>query len=203
MRLLALDLSTHVGWAFFAHRSAPPLLGTWDAPRRAKSARDHYGSMFVDFEKWLAQMLSDHRPHVVAFEAPILPRTRVFQKQRAIRMSYGFAASAEKVAHLERLRCVECHPSMVKVALASHGKASKRQMISAAVSAATSSSPPSMRPTPAVWPWWRSSTASRRSWRWRCDEKRAARLLQRQRQLRRRLARPPGTGRSHSRGRRR
>ena len=45
----------------------------------------------------------------------------------------GFAASTEKVAHLEHLRCVECHPLTVKVALASHCKASKRQMISAAV----------------------------------------------------------------------
>ena len=134
MRLLALDLSTHVGWAFFAHRKATPLLGTWDAPPRAKSARDHYGPMFVDFEKWLAHMLSDHRPHILAFEAPILPRTRVFQKQRAIRMSYGFAASTEKVAHLERLRCVECHPSTVKVALAGNGKAKKPAMIAAAVS---------------------------------------------------------------------
>jgi len=67
VRLLALDLSTHVGWAFFAHRRATPLLGTWDAPPRAKSARDHYGPMFVDFEKWLARMLSDHRPNVLAF----------------------------------------------------------------------------------------------------------------------------------------
>jgi Holliday junction resolvasome RuvABC endonuclease subunit len=129
--LLALDLSTHVGWAFFAHRKAKPTTDTWHAPRLPHS--DEYGPMFVAFEKWLAHMLSEHRPHVLAFEAPILPRTRIFQKQRAIRMSYGFAASTEKVATLEHLRCVECHPSTVKVALAGNGKASKRQMTSAAV----------------------------------------------------------------------
>jgi Holliday junction resolvasome RuvABC endonuclease subunit len=133
MRLLALDLSTHVGWAFFAHRKAKPLLGTWDAPQRAKSARDVFGPMFVEYEKWLAHMLAYHRPHVVAFEAPILPRTRIFQKQRAIRMSYGFASHTEKVAHLERVRCVECHPSTVKVALAGNGKANKKRMVAAAV----------------------------------------------------------------------
>jgi Holliday junction resolvasome RuvABC endonuclease subunit len=133
VRLLALDLSTHVGWAFFAHRKAKPLLDTWHAPDRAKDARDDFGPMFIEYEKWLAHMLAYHRPHVLAFEAPILPRTRVFQKQRAIRMSYGFACLTEKVARLEHIRCVECHPSTVKVALAGHGKASKRQMTSAAV----------------------------------------------------------------------
>jgi Holliday junction resolvasome RuvABC endonuclease subunit len=133
VRLLALDLSTHVGWAFFAHSRASPVLGTWEAPARSRFARDDFGPMFVDYEKWLAGMLGTHRPHVLAFEAPILPRTRVFQKQRAIRMSYGFACLTEKVATLSHLRCVECHPSTVKVALAGSGKASKRQMRSAAV----------------------------------------------------------------------
>jgi Holliday junction resolvasome RuvABC endonuclease subunit len=133
MRLLALDLSTHVGWAFFAHRKAKPLLDTWNAPARSNSARDDFGPMFIEYEKWLAHMLAYHRPHVLAFEAPILPRTRVFQKQRAIRMSYGFAALTEKVARLEHLRCVECHPSTVKVALAGNGKAKKPAMIAAAV----------------------------------------------------------------------
>lgn len=131
MRLLALDLSTHVGWAFFAHRKATPLTDTWHAPERA--SRDDYGPMFIAFEKWLGHMLSEHRPHVLAFEAPILPRTRIFQKQRAIRMSYGFACVTEKVATLAHLRCVEAHPSTVKVALAGSGKATKKQMISAAV----------------------------------------------------------------------
>ena len=34
---------------------------------------------------------------------------------------------------LEHLRCVECHPSTVKVALAGNGKAKKHAMIAAAV----------------------------------------------------------------------
>lgn len=133
MRLLALDLSTHVGWAFFAHRKAQPLLGTWHAPVRPKANRDDFAPMYVDFEMWLVHMLARHGPHVLAFEAPILPSLRTFQKQRAIRMSYGFACLTEKVARLEHLRCVECHPSTVKVALAGNGKATKRQMTSAAV----------------------------------------------------------------------
>jgi Holliday junction resolvasome RuvABC endonuclease subunit len=133
VRLLALDLSTHVGWAFFAHSRAKPTCNTWHAPERSREKRDDFGPMFVAFEKWLALMVIDNRPHVLAFEAPILPRTRIFQKQRAIRMSYGFACMTEKVAAVARLRCVECHPSTVKVALAGNGKASKKQMVAAAV----------------------------------------------------------------------
>ncbi len=129
MRLLALDLSTHVGWAFFAHRKAAPLLGTWHAPRQPHS--NDFGPMFVAFEKWLALMVVDQRPHVLAFEAPILPRD--LRRAHAIRMSYGFAALTEKVAAVARLRCVECHPSTVKVALAGDGRAKKKQMIAAAV----------------------------------------------------------------------
>ena len=133
MRLLALDLSTHVGWAFFAERNAAPLLDTWHAPERHKSARDDFGPMALAFESWLIKMLLDHRPDVVAFEAPILPRTRVFQKQRAIRMSYGWAFITEKVCFGYGKRCIEAHPSTVKVALARSGKASKKQMVAAAV----------------------------------------------------------------------
>jgi Holliday junction resolvasome RuvABC endonuclease subunit len=133
VRLLALDLSTHVGWAFFADRSALTAHDTWHAPERHKSARDDFGPMFLAFESWLIKMLLDHRPDVVAFEAPILPRTRVFQKQRAIRMSYGWACLTEKICFGYGKRCIEAHPSTVKVALASNGKASKKQMIAAAV----------------------------------------------------------------------
>ena len=133
MRLLALDLSTHVGWAFFAHRKAKPLLDTWHAPERHRTTRDDFGPMALAFELWLIKMLALHRPDVVAFEAPILPRNKTFEKQRAIRMSYGFAFVTEKVCFGYGKRCVECHPSTVKVALAGSGKAKKPAMIAAAV----------------------------------------------------------------------
>jgi Holliday junction resolvasome RuvABC endonuclease subunit len=133
VRLLALDLSTHVGWAFFADRSTLTAHDTWHAPGRHKSARDDFGPMALAFESWLIKMLLDHRPDVVAFEAPILPRNKTFEKQRAIRMSYGWAMLTEKVAFGYGKRCVEAHPSTVKVALARNGKATKKDMIAAAV----------------------------------------------------------------------
>lgn len=89
--------------------------------------------MFLAFESWLIKMLLDHRPDVVAFEAPLLPRNKTFEKQRAIRMSYGWACLTEKIAFGYGKRCVEAHPSTVKVALSGRGKATKKDMIAAAV----------------------------------------------------------------------
>lgn len=131
MRLLALDCSTHVGWAFFDAAGATPLLGTWHAPRLPDP--DLFGAIFEAFERQLARLIHEHAPKVIAFEAPILPVTKTFQKVRAIRLSYGFAASAERVAYAFGLRCVECHPMSVKLKLAGRGNAKKPDMIAAAI----------------------------------------------------------------------
>jgi Holliday junction resolvasome RuvABC endonuclease subunit len=129
-RLLALDLSTNVGWAFYRDRDSVPSLGTWHAPRFTD--RDNYGAIFVAFEDWLLACLREFEPTLLAFEAPILPRNRVFQKQRAIRLSYGLAEITERIAFRRAVRCIECHPSTVKVRLAGHGTARKMHMIAAA-----------------------------------------------------------------------
>lgn len=130
LRLLALDLSSNVGWCFYDGRTSRPIFDTLVLPER--QGRDIYGPTFARFEAWLRATIKLHAPALVAFEAPILPRTRVFQKQRAIRLSYGFAASVERVCSELNLRCIECHPSTVKVRLAGHGTARKHHMVAAA-----------------------------------------------------------------------
>lgn len=130
MRLLALDLSTHVGWVFYPDRTSPPHFSTWHAPRPLE--RDNYGLIFVAYETWLLSQLALLRPELLAFEAPILPRNKTFQKTRAIRLSYGFAEITERAALIRNLRCIECHPSTVKVRLAGHGHARKHHMMAAA-----------------------------------------------------------------------
>jgi Holliday junction resolvasome RuvABC endonuclease subunit len=128
VRLLALDLSTNVGWAFFARRDAEPVMSTWRAP---KASMENYGLRYHEFELWLELLLDRYRPGVVAFEAPIMPRNP--GKAHAARLSFGFAAETERIAYKRQLRCLECHFSTVKVRLAGSGKAKKRQMISAAI----------------------------------------------------------------------
>lgn len=129
VRLLALDLSTNVGWALFACRDdAAPLMATWHAP---KVQADNYGLRFHEFELWLELLLDRFKPGVVAFEAPIMPRSML--RQHAARLSYGFAAETERIAYKRELRCIECHFSTVKVRLSGSGKTKKRGMISAAI----------------------------------------------------------------------
>lgn len=129
-RVLALDLSGHVGWAFYASRDARPIFDTWHAPERRH--RDVYGPLFAAFEDWLCDQIHKFKPLLIGFEAPILPRVRVFQKQRAIRISYGLAEITERIAYQRRIRCVEVHPSTVKVRLAGRGNAKKHHMVLAA-----------------------------------------------------------------------
>jgi Holliday junction resolvasome RuvABC endonuclease subunit len=131
MRLLALDLATHVGWAFFSERGATPKLGTWYAPKLPD--RDRFGPIYSAFEGWLVRMIHTHAPSVIAFEAPILPRSKTFQKARAIRLSYGFAGSTERIAFEWQLRCIECAAASVKLRLAGHGHAKKPAMVAAAI----------------------------------------------------------------------
>lgn len=128
--LLALDLSTHVGWAFYADRVARPIFGTWDAPRLLD--RDNYGRLFCAFEDWLLRQFDKRDLDVLAFEAPILPKNRTFQKTRAVRISYGLAEITERVAWRRGVRCIECHPMTVKARFAGHGLARKHNMIAAA-----------------------------------------------------------------------
>jgi len=128
VRLLALDLSTNVGWAFFAQRGASPVMATWRAPF---ARAENYGLRFYEFELWLELLLDRYKPGVLAFEAPILPRNP--GKAHAVRLSYGFAALTERIAYKRQLRCIECHFSTVKVRLSGSGKATKRQMKAAAI----------------------------------------------------------------------
>lgn len=130
LRLLALDLSTNVGWCFYEDRNSQPIFDTFMLAER--SGRDIYGPTFGQFEGWLRAVIKRLQPELVAFEAPILPRNRVFQKQRAIRLSYGFASSVERICSEINMRCIECHPATVKVRLAGHGTARKHHMVAAA-----------------------------------------------------------------------
>jgi crossover junction endodeoxyribonuclease RuvC len=131
MRLLALDLATHVGWAFFAERGATPVVGTWYAPKLPD--RDRFGPIFAAFDSWLVNRLTALAPDAVAFEAPILPRTKTFQKTRAIRLSFGFAEITERISYVRGLRCIECAPASVKLQLAGRGDADKPAMKAAAI----------------------------------------------------------------------
>lgn len=65
MRLLTLDLSSHVGW------TSGPMQGPFDSGTYDIKSKD-LGGFFLDFERWLAPMLKGI--DICAYESPIMPR---------------------------------------------------------------------------------------------------------------------------------
>lgn len=93
--LLALDLSTQVGWAV-GPIGGEPICGTWVLPQIGGE-----GARFASFENVLADAIAVHEPSVMAVEAPLpLPamnnREVAFQQLglRAIALSEAYRASA-------------------------------------------------------------------------------------------------------------
>lgn len=130
--VLALDCSTHVGWAFFASPGAAPYCGTWRAPA-AWSAED-YGGRFAKFHDWLCDMLTTYTPDVLAFESPVLPRgSSDFQTtEHTLRTLIGLVSVAELVGKLRELRVKEVNVATAKKTLTGNGRAEKDDMVIAA-----------------------------------------------------------------------
>lgn len=75
MRILALDVSTNVGWALFAAPmpGSELLLGTYRVP--SSESADDYGFRTIALESWLEDRIKEHEPDVIAFESPFIPMT--------------------------------------------------------------------------------------------------------------------------------
>ena len=132
MRLLALDISTNVGWAMFKSPTSAPTLGTWRAPI---AMRGHYGRRLDGFEQWLRGKVFLLRPAVVAFESPIFVKwsSDLATNENTIRLLISLAGICELVAFRAGVRSLEVHSQTAKVKLAGSNRASGDQMIAAAV----------------------------------------------------------------------
>jgi len=132
MRLLALDTSTHVGYAYFSAPDVKPVCGTWRAPK--SWSPEDYGKRFKAFHDWLCDMVTTFDPEVLAFEGPFLPRgsSSFSSTEHTLRTLIGLASIAELIANLRSLRCFEVNVSTAKLALTGNGRAEKKDMIVAA-----------------------------------------------------------------------
>lgn len=93
--MIALDLSSQVGWAI-GPIGGRPLLGTWVLPSIGGE-----GARFASFENELADAMAVHEPSILALEAPLpLPaqnNAQVARQQmglRAVALSEAYRASA-------------------------------------------------------------------------------------------------------------
>jgi Holliday junction resolvasome RuvABC endonuclease subunit len=132
VRLLALDTSTHVGWALFAHPHRVVDFDTWEMPDG--NTVDDMGTRWCAFDFWLSGMIRNHKPVTVAFEAPVSPNVIMRNTNtRTMRLLHGITVIAETVAARHGVRCIEVPNSTAKLRLVGDHRAKKPAMIAAAM----------------------------------------------------------------------
>lgn len=126
MRILALDLSTDSGWAL-GDAESPPRLGTYRCSKLF--AEDQLGDRWVQFERWLGDMLLVLKPDLVGFEAPIIvgggKGTTRPTNVETVRFLLGLATIAELVPTRMSIACEDAHIQQVRKHFCGHGFAKK------------------------------------------------------------------------------
>lgn len=131
-KVLGIDMSTFVGYAFFEASGAVPRLGTF---KLSKSfSPEDYGSRFREFHDWLCDMITTFEPDVLAMEGPFLPRgsSSFSSTEHTLRTLIGLASVAELVAHIREVRCFEINVSTAKLFFTGNGRAEKKEMLAEA-----------------------------------------------------------------------
>ena len=99
-KILAIDAATVTGWAIGT--TEPEAFGTIDF-----GATNDRAIRWWSFQEWLADMITEHEPTILAIEKPI------FRGSGSLTLS-GFTVVAELVAYLRDLTIVSINPSAVK-----------------------------------------------------------------------------------------
>lgn len=134
-KLLALDLSTNVGWALL--ESGPPTFGTL---RLHPAAPGDHGRRFAQLHDWLDRTHTRLRLDALAYEKPILPRKSgdLATTMDTLTLLWGLTAVVQLFAGQRDLPCVGVPVQAVKKAITGKGTATKEEMVTAAVGKAWS-----------------------------------------------------------------
>lgn len=97
--VLALDLSTRVGWAVGRDFEAPAH-GVWVLPRMAD-----LGACFSALAASLEDAIAVMRPDTVIMEAPLPPQAQT--AMNTARLQFGLAAVTEMICHEREVPCEE------------------------------------------------------------------------------------------------
>jgi Holliday junction resolvasome RuvABC endonuclease subunit len=132
--LLAIDLSTVTGWAWWKDHAQPPLCGTERLPKVHDPA--DYGRRTHHLDCWLRDFLAVHPTDAVAYESPFIPMSMFAPKDgdsafnttmHTLRLQMALATIIENVAFGLRKRCVEASTQSCKVAMVGFGRKPKDQ----------------------------------------------------------------------------
>ncbi len=124
MNLLALDLSSHTGWAI-GPVGERPRYGTLNLP----STGDEIGRFADAFDIWLSDMITMYKPSHCAFESSFIPPTTTLM---TVRKLVGLTVITELVCCRRDVICNEVNNATIKKFWAGTGRAKKPEMIAAA-----------------------------------------------------------------------
>jgi hypothetical protein len=107
--ILALDLSSSVGWAYGNPDDRVPLCGVWVLPT------GDLGRLLASFENELEDAIIFHRPALIMCEAPLPPTHR--SNASTWRHQLGLAALAESTAYRHDIRFREQACSTIRLSV--------------------------------------------------------------------------------------
>ena len=117
MRILALDMAKLTGWAHSDGSSGVRDFSTFDEP----------ADRWLSFYGWLDRMQSDHRAEVIAYEAAHM------RGGAPTRSALGYETCVRMFAAARRLRLLACHTATLKKHATGNGRATKDDMMAAAI----------------------------------------------------------------------
>jgi Holliday junction resolvasome RuvABC endonuclease subunit len=126
-RGLALDIATFTG-AAFDKKPGRPAFATYRVP--SVDDPDDFGTRYVAFSDWLAEMISVIKPDWGAFEAPLPQRgSNLVTNFRTARLLGGLVAHAEAEFVRAGIPCGEENVSTIKKHLTGNGRAEKADIM--------------------------------------------------------------------------
>lgn len=128
MKILCLDISTHLGWARYANGVIDH--GAFDLSRKPPTKtrlEEHEGNPFLKFRNWLANELITNPPNLIVYE-----RTGHFASASAANSCLGLRGIMFYCAALRGIPLIAYSPLAIKKWATGSGHAKKPDMITAA-----------------------------------------------------------------------
>jgi hypothetical protein len=133
MIVLALDPSTHCGFAHDGATPGKPIMGTKHLPSVDGNDNDgfDYGSCADHFFDWLWELIDVVQPDLLAYEAPLPAQVLAMQKKKEwiTRMQYGLAWTIEQICRRRNIICHERRIDKIKKFWTNDAHANKWAMI--------------------------------------------------------------------------
>lgn len=121
MKILGVDPSKSTGWAVVKGG----LVEDYGVKTFKKKRNQTNGVIFLEFRKWLEDLMKTHRPDFVIVEMPHL------RGAAATEILVGMYTRVLEACHVYDVEGTSVQTSTLKLATAGHGKAGKQDMIEA------------------------------------------------------------------------